>query len=128
VNKPAEPDAGALLPEKDDEDFFEVARLIAASREKAYQAVNTALIDLYWQIGSMISRKIMAAEWGDGVVDRLAAFIAHREPGLRGFTRRNLFRMRSFFEAYANDSKVRPLVAQLPWSHHIVILEQSKRP
>ena len=128
MNKPAEPDAGALLPEKDDEDFFEVARLIAASREKAYQAVNTALIDLYWQIGSMISRKIMAAEWGDGVVDRLAAFIAHREPGLRGFTRRNLFRMRSFFEAYANDSKVRPLVAQLPWSHHIVILEQSKRP
>jgi hypothetical protein len=92
VNRPAEPDAGALVPERDDEDFFEVIRLIAASREKAYQAVNTALIDLYWQVGSMISGKIKAAEWGDGVVDRLAEFIARREPGLRGFTRRNLFR------------------------------------
>jgi predicted nuclease of restriction endonuclease-like (RecB) superfamily len=128
VTKPVEPDAGALVPERDDEDFFEVIRLIAASREKAYQAVNTALIDLYWQVGSMISGKIKAAEWGDGVVDRLAEFIARREPGLRGFTRRNLFRMRSFFDAYEADLKVRPLVAQLPWSHHIVILEQSKRP
>jgi DUF1016 N-terminal domain len=63
--------------------FSEVVRLIAASREKAIQAVNTALIDLYWQIGATISRKIEAAEWGDGVVDRLAQFIARTEPGLR---------------------------------------------
>jgi hypothetical protein len=70
------------------------SRLIAASREKAIQAVNTALIDLYWQIGATISRKIEAAEWGDGVVDRLAQFIGRTELGLRGFTRRNLFRMK----------------------------------
>jgi hypothetical protein len=66
--------------------FSEVVRLIAASREKAIQAVNAALIDLYWQIGATISRKIEAAEWGDGVVDRLAQFIARTELGLRGFT------------------------------------------
>jgi hypothetical protein len=40
-----------------------------ASRERAFQAVNTELIDLYWQVGATISRKIKAAEWGDGVVD-----------------------------------------------------------
>jgi predicted nuclease of restriction endonuclease-like (RecB) superfamily len=108
--------------------FSEVVRLIAASREKAIQAVNTALIDLYWQIGATISRKIEAAEWGDGVVDRLAQFIARTEPGLRGFTRRNLFRMRQFYEAYREDSIVSPVVAQLPWSHHLIILGQSKRP
>ena len=108
--------------------FSEVVRLIAASREKAIQAVNTALIDLYWQIGATISRKIEAAEWGDGVVDRLAQFIARTEPGLRGFTRRNLFRMKQFYEAYREDSIVSPLVAQLPWSHHLIILGQSKRP
>jgi predicted nuclease of restriction endonuclease-like (RecB) superfamily len=108
--------------------FSEVVRLIAASREKAIQAVNTALIDLYWQIGATISRKIEAAEWGDGVVDRLAHFIARTEPGLRGFTRRNLFRMKQFYEAYREDSIVSPLVAQLPWSHHLIILGQSKRP
>jgi predicted nuclease of restriction endonuclease-like (RecB) superfamily len=114
--------------ERTDEAFGEIVRLIAASREKALQAVNTALIDLYWQVGETISRKIEAAEWGDGVVDRLAQFIARTEPGLRGFTRRNLFRMRQFYEAYREDPIVSPLVAQLPWSHHLIILGQSKRP
>lgn len=110
------------------EAFREVVRLIAASRARAFQAVNTALIELYWEIGSIISQKIKAAEWGEGVVDQLAEFIARTEPGLRGFTRRNLFRMRQFFDAYAGDAIVSPLVAQLPWSHHLIILGQSKRP
>jgi len=110
-----------------DEAFAEVVKLIAISREKAVKAVNAALIELYWEIGSMISLKIKTAEWGDGIVDRLAEFIARTEPGLRGFTRRNLFRMRQFYEAYAGDSIVSPLVAQLPWSHHLIILGQSKR-
>ena len=75
----------------------------------------------------MISRKIEAAEWGDAVVDRLAEVIARTEAGLLGFTRRNLFRMRQFYEAYAKDPIVSPLVTQLPWSHHLIILEQCKR-
>lgn len=112
----------------DEQTFSEVVRLIGASREKALRAVNTALIELYWEVGAIISRKIEAAEWGDAVVDRLAEFIARTEPGLRGFTRRNLFRMRKFYEAYRNRELVTPLVSQLPWSHHLVILSQSKRP
>ena len=110
---------------KDEATFSEVVKLIAASKEKAFQAVNTTLIDLYWNIGATISRKIETAEWGDGVVERLAQFIARTEPGLRGFTRRNLFRMRQFYEAYREDSNVSPLVTQLPWSHHLIILGQS---
>ena len=113
---------------RDEATFLEIVHLIAASREKALRAVNTALIELYWEVGATISRKIEAAEWGDGVVERLAQFIARTEPGLRGFTRRNLFRMRQFYEAYRNDAMVSPLVAQLPWSHHLIILGQSKRP
>ncbi|WP_213807193.1 DUF1016 N-terminal domain-containing protein [Granulicella sp. dw_53] len=112
---------------KDEATFAEVVRLISASREKALQAVNTALIDLYWEVGATISRKIEAAEWGDGVVDQLAAYIARTQPGPRGFTRANLFRMRQFYETYQGDKKVAPLVRQLPWSHHLIILGQSKR-
>ena len=127
--KPNDPNASDLkLIAQDEEVFSEVVRLIAASREKAIQAVNTALIELYWEVGAMISRKIEATEWGDGVVDQLAQFIARTEPTLRGFTRRNLFRMRQFYEAYREDPIVSPLVTQLPWSHHLIILGQSKRP
>ena len=36
--------------------------------------------------------------------------------------------MRQFYEAYRDNAIVSPLVAQLPWSHHLLILGQSKRP
>lgn len=62
------------------------------------------------------------------MVDELAATIARHYPGLRGYTRRNLFRMRQFFEAYRGQKKVSPLVTQLPWTHHLVILSQTKLP
>ncbi len=108
--------------------FSEVIKLIEVARQKSFQAVNTALIDLYWQIGETISRKIETAEWGDGVVNQLADYIARTQPNLRGFTRRNLFRMRQFYETYRDDEKISPLVRQLPWTHNLIILGQSKRP
>ncbi len=112
----------------EDATFSEIVGLIVATREKALQTVNTALIDLYWEVGEIISRKITGAEWGDGVVTQLAEYIARTQPGLRGFTRSNLFRMRQFYETYRDDKKVAPLVRQLPWSHNLIILGQSKRP
>lgn len=109
-------------------DFAEISQLIAAARLRAVQAVNTTLIDLYWQVGQTISQKIAQAQWGDGVVAQLAAHLAQTQPGLRGFTARNLFRMRQFYEAYQSDAKVSPLLRQLPWTHNLIILNQSKRP
>lgn len=108
--------------------FAEVVNLIQAARHKAFQAVNTTLIDLYWHVGEYISRKIENAEWGDGVVEQLAVYLARTQPGLRGFTRPNLFRMRQFYETYRLDEKVSALLRQLTWTHNITILSQSKRP
>ncbi|HUH04996.1 MAG TPA: DUF1016 N-terminal domain-containing protein [Kofleriaceae bacterium] len=102
--------------------------LIEAARQRAYQAVNTELIGLYWQLGEYISHKIESAQWGDGVVDELAAAIAGQYPGMRGYTRRNLFRMRQLFEAYRDQEKVSPLVSQLPWTHHLIVLSRTKHP
>jgi predicted nuclease of restriction endonuclease-like (RecB) superfamily len=110
------------------DDFAEITQLIASARQRAVQAVNTALIELYWQVGSIISRKIEQAEWGDGVVAQLAEHLARTQPGLRGFTRPNLFRMRQFYETYRDDEKVSALLRQLPWTHNLIILSQSKRP
>ena len=110
------------------EAFAAVVRLIEDARARAYQSVNKELVGLYWRIGQYISRKIAAAEWGDSVVDLLARHLARTMPGLRGFTRRNLFRMRQFYETYASDKKVSPLVTQLPWTHNLLVLGQCKRP
>lgn len=106
--------------------FEEVLKLIDAARRRAVAAVNTELVRLYWRIGEHISRKLAASEWGDAVVDDLAAAIARRHPGLRGFTRRNLFRMRQFYETYRREKKVSALLTQLPWTHHLLVMGQSK--
>src|SRR5262249_51358034 len=84
--------------------------------------------DLYWRVGEYISRKLETAAWGDGVVEALAAYIARRHPGLNGYTRANLFRMRKFYEAYRDDKKVAKLLRQLPWSSNLHILTKCKRP
>jgi predicted nuclease of restriction endonuclease-like (RecB) superfamily len=99
-----------------DTGFAEIAELIASAKVRAFRAVNTALIDLYWEVGAVISRKMEASEWGEGVVPRLAAFLAREHPGLRGFTRDNLFRMRQFYEAWRHHELVPAVPARLPSS------------
>ena len=129
--KPAK--AGALVvapsrPSAHESSFREVVNLIQHARQRAFQAVNTELIDLYWRVGQYISRKLETAEWGDGVVDELARYLAPQHPDLKGFTRASLFRMRQFYDIYHLDKKVAPLVRQLPWTHNLLILSRSKRP
>lgn len=113
---------------KTDARFDEVLALIQSARRQAMQTVNTQLIELYWQVGAYISLKLEKAEWGDSVVGQLAEHLAQTQPGLRGFARPNLFRMRQFYETYRGDEKVSPLVRQLPWTHNLVIFSQSKLP
>ncbi|MBT9329527.1 PDDEXK nuclease domain-containing protein [Paracidobacterium acidisoli] len=126
---PSRSKPAALRRTVNNEDAFaEVLRLITSAREQTFQAVNTALIDLYWKVGEYISGKIAAAEWGDGVVPRLAEYIARTQPGMRGFTTSNLFRMKKFYETYKDEPISAPLAHQLPWSHNLIILGQSKRP
>ena len=108
--------------------FTEIIALIQQARQRAFQVVNTELIDLYWHVGEYISRKLASAAWGEGVVNQLARYIAEHHSDLKGFTRPNLFRMRQFYETYRDDEKVSPLVRQLPWTHNLMILSASKSP
>ena len=107
--------------------FDPVVQLIKKAQQNAALAVNTQLIGLYWQVGAYISQKMERAEWGDSVVEQLANHIANTQPGLRGFTRRNLFRMRQFYETYKEDENfVSALLTQMPWTHHLMLLSQCK--
>lgn len=62
-------------------------------------------------------------------MNELARYIQRRQPNLRGFARRNVFRMRQFFEAYTQDEKVSALLAQLPAElHECYTLTERKTP
>ncbi len=117
--------SNAVIPSRD---FDEIAQMIAAAKQRTYSAVNSMLVELYWQVGAYIHNKLESASWGEGVVDQLAEYLKTTQPGLRGFTRSNLFRMRQFYATYQDEEKVAPLVRQLPWTHNLIILSQSKTP
>jgi predicted nuclease of restriction endonuclease-like (RecB) superfamily len=121
--------SGALSAGKDDElAFSEVVSLIRAARQRAAQAVNAEVIGLYWHIGRYLHHKIEADGWAKGTVMHLAAYIAQREPGKRGFSAQNLWRMRQFFQAYPAEAKLSTGLRELPWSSHLHILSRTKRP
>src|SRR5438874_1842962 len=105
------PRAGTVPPSQ--ADFDEVLRLIDAARARAVAAVNTALIDLYWQIGEHISRRIAGDGWGEGTVKALAEYIRQRQPTARGFSAQNLWRMRQFFDTYCARPKLSALLREL---------------
>jgi predicted nuclease of restriction endonuclease-like (RecB) superfamily len=119
------PGASALAPLE--QAFDDVVGLIRAARQRAAQTVNAELITLYWRIGQYLHHKIEADGWAKGTVIGLAAFIARHEPGVRGFSAQNLWRMRQFYLAYPSDEELSTLSRQLPWSSHLHILSRTKR-
>lgn len=106
--------------------FEEVVELIQNARTRALQSVNRELIELYWQVGEYISRKVESSEWGDKTVQQLADYIKSSYPEFKGFNRRGLYRMRQFYEAYRDLPIVSPLRTQLSWTHHRTILSRCK--
>ena len=109
-------------------DFTEVVQLIEAARQRVNRTVNAELIDLYWQIGEYVSRKIATDTWGKSTVKALASYIQLHQPGLRGFSPQNIWRMRQFYEAYRLDQKLSTLLRELPWSSNLHILTRVKQP
>ena len=112
-----------LVPQPD---FAAVVELIRRSRAAAFRAVNTHLIDLYWNIGEYISHRIESENWGDAVVVNLADFIARTEPGAKGFTDKNLWRMRQFYKTYRDEPKLSTLCREISWSNNRSIMTRCK--
>lgn len=122
------PAVAVHLSAPEEQVFAVVAEMIRAARGRAFKAVNSVLIDLYWQVGEFISHRIDAEGWGKATVTSLAAYIQQRNPGVRGFSPQNLWRMRQFFDAYSGQPELSTLLRALPWSTHLHILAKSKRP
>jgi len=108
------------------QDFNQVLEQIQLSKQKAYRQVNTVLIELYMEIGKYISFKCVKENWGKSVVQELADFIKLQDPTIKGFTARSIWRMKQFYETYKENEKLSPLVTQISWSNHLLILSASK--
>lgn len=84
------------------QDFESVLQLITEARNRVYSMVNSELVLLYFNVGKEVSNKVNAGVWGESTVQQLADFIQSKAPGLSGFNRRGLYRMKQFFEVYSD--------------------------
>lgn len=127
-------------------EFKQVVLLIEEARNRAFHKVNEELVLLYFKVGNLVSEKVSAGAWGENTVEELASFIQDNCPGLKGFNRRGLYRMKQFYETYSspefvstlathlqkpeNEVKniVTTLLTQLQWSAHLHILSKAKTP
>ncbi len=106
----------------------EVKERVRAAQYAALRAVNKELIGLYWDIGRMIVGQQEGRSWGKAVVERLAADLRMEFPGVGGFSVQNLWYMRQFYLAYLGNEKLQPLVGEISWTKHLVILGKCKDP
>lgn len=109
-------------------EFGEILRHIQSARQQIFAHANTALMTLYWQVGKIVSEKVERAVWGKGVVRDLADYIAQTDPSIKGFSDKNLWRMKQFYETYRADEKLAALVREIPWTHNTIIFSRCKTP
>lgn len=107
-------------------DFQSILSIIENAQNRAFTAVNTEMIRMYWEIGAYLSRLTQNAAFGDKIIDSAAEYIAEKAPLLKGFNRRGLYRMKQFYEAYQHDEIVSALLTQISWTNHLLILSKAK--
>lgn len=102
----------------------ELKARIREARFRAVVAANAHMIQLYWELGREILAKQAAEGWGAKVIDTLSADLKAAFPDMKGLSPRNLKYMRAFAEAWPDWEIVQPVVAQISWSHHIILLDK----
>lgn len=110
---------------------------IQTAQTRAVLAVSREMLRMYWLTGRDITIRQEQKGWGTAVIKRLAQDLATSFPGVSGFSARNLWRMRAFYNAYPADlneasevpgQELPQAVAEIPWGHHVVLLERIKDP
>jgi predicted nuclease of restriction endonuclease-like (RecB) superfamily len=100
---------------------------VVQSRIGAARAVNRSLIGLYWTLGQLIVERQEALGWGKAVVERLSADLKAEFPEMTGFSPRNLWFIKQFYEAYADAPEfLKQAVSEIPWGHNILIMQRIK--
>ena len=99
---------------------------IQSARYEMLKSVSKQTVLLYWEIGKSVSEKVHNEDWGKSVVEKLSKDLQTEFSGIRGFSSRNIWNMKNFYEFYAKNEKLQPLVAEIGWTQNCLILEKCK--
>ncbi|RAX48237.1 DUF1016 domain-containing protein [Arthrobacter sp. AQ5-05] len=99
--------------------------LVREAQHRAQRVVNTAMIELYWNIGRTILQRQHGQPWGSKVLDRIAHDLRAEFPHMKGFSRTNVYNMRAFAAAWSGGEPiVQTPSGQLSWSHNVALLNK----
>ncbi|MCF6319402.1 MAG: PDDEXK nuclease domain-containing protein [Proteobacteria bacterium] len=101
-----------------EQQFAEILNQIQTARCQAFQQINKTLVQLYWTIGHVVAIQVKKDNWGKSTVEQLAQFIQRQEPNMAGFSARNIWRMKQFYEVYGDNEKLSTLWSEISWSHN----------
>ena len=107
-------------------DFTEILSIISKAQSRALASVNREMITMYWEIGRIVSEKAASDGWGKSTVSSLAAFLQSKIPGSSGFSDKNIWRMKQFYETYKDNQKLSPLVREISWTNNLLIMTACK--
>lgn len=82
--------------------FSELLAMINYHRSRASKAVNEQQLLTAWNVGAYVSHKLKTEEWGSKVVTQFAEYMKVNAPDQKGFSRRNIYNMVMFYEAYSS--------------------------
>ncbi len=103
-----------------------IKREIYSARIQVVKSVTIEHINLYLRIGKIILKKQKEQGWGKSVVEQISTDLQKDYPGNTGYSARNLWDMRRFYARYAENEKLRQLVAEIPWGQNLLILTKAK--
>lgn len=104
----------------------EILEKIQLARYEMLKTVSRETVNLYWNIGKSVSEKVNQEKWGKSIVEQLSKDLQTEFPGIRGFSARNIWNMKSFYETYDQNEKLQPLVAEIGWVQNCIIIEKCK--
>jgi len=107
-------------------EFVDLIAVIEQARVNAFRAVNRELISMYSEIGRLISERTASDGWGKATIARFSQQVQRRFPGINGFSPVNIWRMRTFYEAYQGNENLSALTKEVSWTSNIMILSAAK--
>jgi predicted nuclease of restriction endonuclease-like (RecB) superfamily len=84
------------------QEFQQVHGIISLHRSRALQTVNNENLQTAWEVGAFVSERLKNSVWGSKTVMQLSEYLRTQDPTLRGYSRRNIYNMVAFYEAYSS--------------------------
>lgn len=106
--------------------FDNVLGMIYSAKQKTEHQVNATIIELYWGIGEYVSKQTEINGWGKSTVKALSEYILSREPGIRGYSSQNIWRMKQFYETYKDKPELSTLLRENTWSNNMHIVSKTR--